>query len=351
MIKAMQAKKVPMTTLYSLLRYGYEDLWDDDRLQQMPVFESLDDLFADLLMHGIEKQLKRGLYKAYVRYEEPLTMIRGKVDIHSSIKLKTQLSRQLYCAFDEFDKDNFYNQVLKATCLYLLRRGKLAPSRRKHLKDLLFAFTEIHEIPLSTVVWETIPFHKDKFAYRSLIGICYFIYKGIAEDPETETTYLNAHAMQQIYTRFLHHFFMQHYPQFRIGYQGKPAHKVTGEMGGDLAIDMTLTAGNFVCLLNSHYHVPLLEESQLTSPKAAIEEQIRKTLLSVKKEKAYHHKKVYGFLLYPSLEAHYLEAYTIAEEMFYIGAMDLRLPFEIVCESLFKVGESLENFRKIAANL
>lgn len=348
MIKAMQAQKVPMTTLHGLLRYAYEDLWEGDT-GDVPAFENLDNLFAEFLMHGIEKQLKRGLYKTYVRYEEPLTMIRGKVDVHQSIKLKTQLSRQLYCAFDEFEQDNFYNQVLKATCLYLLRRGKLVPSRSKRLRDLLFHFVEIHELPLSTVVWETIPFHKDKFAYRTLIGICYFIYKGIEEDFETETTYLSTYTMQQIYTRFLHHFFKRHYPQFRIGYQGKATNQVIEEIGDDLAIDMTLTSGDVVCLLNSHYDLSLLEESKLLSPKAAIQAQVRKTFFSVQKERSYHHKKVYGFLLYPSLEAHYLEDYTIAEENFYIGAMDLRLPFKDACEMLFKVGESLENFRKTAA--
>ena len=149
--KSKSALKIPIDNIFAMLSYAYPDLVNDTLEETEHMFDSLDELLAEILLQGITRQLRRGLYKTYVPHEEALTVIRGKIDMHDSIRLKTQLSRQLYCRFDEFDKNNFYNQVLKTSSLLIIRRGRVCQKTRKRIRDMLFFFNEIDEIKLATV--------------------------------------------------------------------------------------------------------------------------------------------------------------------------------------------------------
>lgn len=160
------------------------------------------------LLERIRMQLKRGLYKTYVSMEAPLTQIRGKVDMHQSIKLRTELSRQLHCQFDLFDQDNLYNQIIKGTCLYVLRQGRMSQEVQKELKRMLLKLQAIKEIPLRAISWQSIRFHKDKVAYRQLIGLCYILVKGLKVSLEGKVS-LRGEVLKDLYEQFIEAFYVQ----------------------------------------------------------------------------------------------------------------------------------------------
>lgn len=60
-------------------------------------FENVADLCAALLIKGLSKQLKRGLMKDYIPKREPLTALRGKMEISENAenKLHYQASSRL----------------------------------------------------------------------------------------------------------------------------------------------------------------------------------------------------------------------------------------------------------------
>lgn len=63
----------------SLSESNYKDLATEE-------FEHLADLMAAILAKGIGHQLKRGLAKQYIRQEEILSVLRGKIRAKESIK-------------------------------------------------------------------------------------------------------------------------------------------------------------------------------------------------------------------------------------------------------------------------
>ena len=335
--------KIPVENIFAILSYAYPDLMGEDIDEEESMFDSLDELLSEILLKGIQRQLKRGLYKTYVPHEENLTMIRGKIDMHESIRLKTQLSRQLHCRFDEFDKNNFYNQVLKSTALLIVRQGRVCKRKRKRIHDMLFFFNEISEIQLKSIVWEDIRFHKDKISYRSLISLCYLIYKGVLEDEETGQSYITSLAMRDLYGRFLQHFYLKECPQLQLSYQGKSLASMqetaTG-MKSALTVDMILSDRNSVALFDYHYYDELMRLSQNPEAKDVIFAHMKKLvegLMRLPREEVAKGKTPYGILLYPSLEENYLQVYPVADQKLYMGAINLMLPFKQLREQLIQV--------------
>lgn len=333
--------KISTQNIYHMLIYVYEDLYNEEIEKQEDFFKQLDGLMAELLISGISRQLKRGLYKEYVRFEEPLSIIRGKIDMHSSIKLKTQVSRQLNCEYDEFNKDNLYNQILKSTCLFLMRQGRISQQKRKKLKDVLYFLNEVSEVSLRAVIWENIRFHKDKFAYRSLIGLCYIIYKGLVQDEETEKSYLNELAFSDLYERFIQNFFVRECTTLRLGYQGKytKGEDRASHLKNILTVDMLLTYKTHRLIVNTHCFVEVLEESKNSESKTFLINQISRLIGTVKRNKFNARGYVSGMMLYPSVEMQYMECYKIEEHEVYMGALNLTLPFEEIKRQLMSIGE------------
>ena len=352
--KSKSALKIPIDNIFAMLSYAYPDLVNDTLEETEHMFDSLDELLAEILLQGITRQLRRGLYKTYVPHEEALTVIRGKIDMHDSIRLNTQLSRQLYCRFDEFDKNNFYNQVLKTSSLLIIRRGRVCQKTRKRIRDMLFFFNEIDEIKLATVCWEEIRFHKDKIAYRSLISLCYLIYRGMSEDEETGQSYLTELAISDLYARFLQHFYLEECPQLHLSYQGKSLasmqERATG-MKSAQTIDMILTDPQVIGLMNNHYYGELIEKSKNPDSELFIYENMKKLVGGLKrigdrqkKLAVKNEKRLLGVLLYPSLEENYLEEYPVPFYRLYIGAIDLTLPFKYIRKQLIQVAMLDRNY-------
>ncbi len=84
-----------------MLSYAFQVLKQTDyaRVQAEP-FDKLEDLFAAILATGIARQLKQGLYKAYVGRLETLTVMRGKLNMPGTIRNRIQNSRKLDCEYD-----------------------------------------------------------------------------------------------------------------------------------------------------------------------------------------------------------------------------------------------------------
>ena len=206
---------LPEETIYGMLQEVYEPSYAFH--QERRGEASLEGWLVLRLLQGISIQLKKGLYKTYISVEAPLTQIRGKVDMHQSIKLRTELSRQLYCQYDLFDQDNLYNQIIKATCLYVLRQGRMSQELQKELKKVLLKLQAIHEMPLRAVSWQSIRFHKDKIAYRRLIGICYILVKGLSISTEDGRARLHSEILMDLYEQFVESFYSQRVSDVFLG--------------------------------------------------------------------------------------------------------------------------------------
>ena len=97
---------IPVRNIYYMLSYAFrilnENGYSDISTEK---FNNAAELFAAILSKGISLQLKRGLNENYVETSEPLSSIKGKIDVSDSIKTRSVVKSQLVCRFDEFSEN------------------------------------------------------------------------------------------------------------------------------------------------------------------------------------------------------------------------------------------------------
>ena len=108
---------------------GYSDIATEN-------FDNAAELFAAILSKGISVQLKRGLNKDYIEISEPLSAIKGKIDVSDSIKTRSIMKSRLVCSYDEFSGNSYFNRILKTTVKN--RHFQSKKKRTEKSDDVLF---------------------------------------------------------------------------------------------------------------------------------------------------------------------------------------------------------------------
>ena len=144
---------IPVQNIYYMLAYAFQVLnengYKDIATEQ---FDNVGELCAAILAKGISVQLKRGLGKEYVSQTEPLSSLRGKIDIAESIKTQSMLRKQLVCTYDDFTVNSYMNRILKST-MELLIRSDISKVRKKDLRKLLVFFGDVDSIVVHEFIW------------------------------------------------------------------------------------------------------------------------------------------------------------------------------------------------------
>lgn len=101
------------------------------------------DLIAKFFANSIEKEFRRGLHFEYIKKEDNLNTIKGKLLLSAHIKRNYANKVKAYCGYDEYSEDNFLNQVFKVACTIILR--KISNDEiKKQMKRILFALAEVN---------------------------------------------------------------------------------------------------------------------------------------------------------------------------------------------------------------
>jgi len=123
--------------IYYMLSYAFHALKQEDYEKvAAESFDKTEDLFAAILARGVSVQLKRGLYREYVSVRDNIAVVRGKVELADTLRLKQKKIQKLVCEYDEISANNIYNQILKTTIQMLLHTDNVDNVRKNELKKL-----------------------------------------------------------------------------------------------------------------------------------------------------------------------------------------------------------------------
>lgn len=192
-----------------LRRNNYEKIAGED-------FDNIYDLFAEILACGISCQLKQGLHRDYVQYNDTLSALKGKLDINSTIRNFISRKNKLGCEFDELSVDNKFNQILKATACILLKHKEVKPARKAALKKLMPYFADVSAIEIKNIKWNTMRFDRNCKTYRMLMYICYFVIDNMLLTTEKGEYIMNTFSdehMCRLYEKFILEYFKRHHPE------------------------------------------------------------------------------------------------------------------------------------------
>lgn len=176
-------------------------------------FENLHDLFAEIIIRGIARQLKRGLPRGYEEKSEELSNIRGKIDIQTSLRKFSQVRRCLVCEFDEFTEDTQGNRQIKCAITHLLRQDDVSADRKRYLKFFQSSLGGVADVQYRKIQ----PQRTGGAEYVMLINICRFLLDGLLINTSGKykmREWLTDEQMSSLYEHFLLEYFRRHHSEF-----------------------------------------------------------------------------------------------------------------------------------------
>ena len=208
----MQAtSSIPIRNIYYMLAYAYQSLsFSEYKNIVNEKFDNTMDLYSEILLIGLPVLIRGGLLKDYIRINDRTTVIRGKIDINSSIKQNALVDKKLIVIYDEFSEDILLNQLLKATLVYLSKNCKLLKEKRRSFFSYLAYFGNVSDIELELKLWTKVQYNRQNIRYQFLVDICRFLYEEllILEDGNVEHQSLyDKQRLSSLYEKFVYAFY------------------------------------------------------------------------------------------------------------------------------------------------
>ena len=147
-------------------------------VQQENLLEILIRIFSDRLLEAV----RRGLPHRYLRHEDELPRLRGKLHVPRQFTRNAVRPDRLACIFDEFSADTPLNRVLKATVVRL-REISQSPSNQRKLAELLCRFDAVGDT--AAPLRERVMLDRGNRSYHQLYSLALLI---LAKDWQNTTT-------------------------------------------------------------------------------------------------------------------------------------------------------------------
>ncbi|MFA5670604.1 MAG: 5-methylcytosine-specific restriction endonuclease system specificity protein McrC [Balneolaceae bacterium] len=254
-------KGILIKNIYYMLTYAFQILrqsgYDEIAAEE---FENIHDLFASILLKGIAKLIKQGIYRDYVTKCDNLSVLRGKLDIYGTIKNKYQRRQMLSCEYDEMSENNLFNQILKTTATILQRQSLVSEKHKKALKKLMLFLNAVDIIEPSDIQWNRLKFHRNNQHYKMLLNICYFVLDGLLLSTEKGkykmATFLDEQHMSRLFEKFVLEYYRYHYPKLHAA-SSQIAWNVDDVIIDYLPImktDITLRFGEKILIIDTKYY-------------------------------------------------------------------------------------------------
>lgn len=336
---------IPIQNIYYMLAYafqilneqGYKDIATES-------FENTAELMAAILERGISSQLKRGLNREYLLETEPLSSLRGKLDIPRSINQQTMRRKQLVCTYDEFSVNSTLNRIIKSTVLLLLKSDISAP-RKKQLRKLMVYFADVEPIDLYTVKWN-VQYNRNNQIYRMMISVCYLVFKGLLQTNTDGSTrlmdFLDEQRMSRLYEKFLLEYYKTEFKQCN-GFKAE-ASQIAWQLDDEynamlptMQTDITLSQGSTVLIIDAKYYE---HTTQVRFGSHTIHSHNLYQIFTYVKNKEYELRDkqhtVSGMLLYAKTDEpiEFDHSYRMSGNQINVKTLDLNLSFDKIKEEL-----------------
>ena len=203
-----------VSNVYYMLAYAFRSL-NVGGIRELgnEEFDNLHNLFAEIIIRDMRRQLKRGLPRSYKSESEELGNLRGKIDIQSSVRQMTFIKHRLVCEFDEFTEDTPGNRLIKCAITYLLRQNGISADRKHYLKFLRSSLAGVTDIRYNKIP----PQRTGGAEYVMLVNICRFLLDGLLMNSDggyKMLEWLPDEQMSSLYERFLLEYYRKHHTYF-----------------------------------------------------------------------------------------------------------------------------------------
>lgn len=245
-----------------MLAYAFQELRQNNYAEIAGEdFDEIYDLFAEILTRGISFQLKQGLHREYIKREEFLNTVKGKININKTISLRTRNSNLVACDYDELSENNIYNRIIVTTVDILLKHSNVKKKTKSSLKRLMLFFSNVQPVEIKTIHWNTLRFDRNNRNYRMLLYICYFILDGLlmtTEDGQYKMREFTDDHMNRLFEKFVLEYFKKKHPKLNAR-ASQVEWNIDKELSTEsilpiMQTDIMLTIGQRTLIIDTKYY-------------------------------------------------------------------------------------------------
>ena len=205
---------IPIGNIYYMLAYAYRDLSEQSIVSvDTEEFDNIQKLMAQLLINGVEYQLKKGLFKNYEYKSEELYTVRGRIDITGTMNRNGFRYGRYICEHDDYTTDTLMNRIIKSVMLLLIK-ADIYEKQKKILCNFVRYFSEISAANLLNVNWNAFNFNRNNKSYRFLMSICRVICENMlfsTESGELKIIDFTDDDLNRLYEKFILNYFIRHH--------------------------------------------------------------------------------------------------------------------------------------------
>lgn len=341
-------KGIFIQNIYYMLSYAFQILKQEDYQNVAgEKFDNIHNLFALVLEKGVSRQLKQGLYREYVPIHEDLSVMRGKLNMNGTMRLKFRQKQKLSCEFDEFSEDNLYNQILKVTIHRIIRAENVASERKQALKKLIVYFGNVQLIQPDHIAWNRLIYQRNNRNYELLLNLCYLVLNGMLQTTEDGRYKLLAFSdehMERLYERFILEYYKQHHPELnprsaQVKWDlTEQSDETMIQFLPKMQTDITLQKGDKTLIIDAKYYSKSMSQNYTKETlRSAHLYQIFAYVKNMDTEKT---GNVSGLLLYAKTEGEVFpegEPYVIGGNHIGARTLDLNQRFNVLAKQLDEI--------------
>lgn len=342
---------IKIQNIYYMLSYAFQVLKEQGYTKcSTEEFENTADLLSTILVKGINVQIKRGLGKEYIDIQEPLSSLRGKIDISESIKTQSLIKQQLVCTYDEFSVNSYLNRILKTT-LGLLLRYDIPKARKKEIRNTLLYLKDVDTLDPYMINWN-IRFNRNNQTYQMLINVCYLVVKGLLQTDSQGNVkmqkFLDEQRMCRLYEKFILEYYRKKYPKLKVSASQIPWQLDDGisTMLPVMQSDIMLTDGSKTLIIDAKYYSRTMQtqfdkHTLHSNNLYQIFTYVKNRDTYVKKELGANAGDVAGMLLYAKTDEDITPDgdFQMSGNKISTKTLDLNLPFDQIANQLDKIAD------------
>lgn len=340
--------------IYYMLCYSFYgnqlNLKDESNLGE-EAFENIYNLFSILLCLLLKREVKKGMHREYINYNDELGTIRGKININQTINKNSLVRKKIFCEFDEYNENCLLNQIIKTTLFYLLKSNKIGNNTKDEIKKILNYFLTVDVIDIKTIKWNQIKYNRNNSSYKYIVDLCRLILKGLIVSDKNGNNkfkeFLDDTRISAIYENFIKAYFRKHYPELKASSKklylnDKPMLDFIPMMKTDITIEYE----GRMLIIDAKFYNKILRENYLNARcKTISSNNLYQIMAYVDNQDPYKKGNVSGMLLYaqtldePSIEIkQQLNMHTI-----FVRTLDLNESWDDIKNRLNRIANEFKN--------
>ena len=207
-----------------MLAYVYSFIDEDYKEVSVEEFDNPLDLIAVNLVPRINRLIKQGFFRDYIRKSETGSSIRGKINLIESFKTISSRKKQLNFTYNEYSINNYLNQIIKTT-LFLLIKSDINDNTKNEIRRILLYFSDVDTLDARSIDWR-IRYYRNNKDYEIILNICYLALNGFLQtDDDGALKLLNFSKkfMYNLYEKFIYKYYETEYEKI-LKVDGKNLH-------------------------------------------------------------------------------------------------------------------------------